>query len=188
MNRSLKDWLKDYRIKVDSVWDKLDHTKIEILALNLFEVWKNEATVFICGNGGSATNANHLANDLLFGINPVGKGIKVHSLCANSSINTCLANDTGYENVFCKQLNTLGTSKDILIALSGSGNSENIINVIKEANKIGMQTHGFFGFDGGIGKALVDNCIHFEVNDMQISEDFQMIIGHIIMKNLRDRK
>ena len=121
-----------------------------------------------------------------YGVNTCqGKGIKVHSLCSNNSILTCLANDIGYPNVFSKQLHTLGSSKDIIIVFSGSGNSKNIISVIKEANKIGMQTHGLFGFDGGLCKAIVDNYIHFEVNDMQVAEDFQMIIGHIIIKFLQ---
>ena len=99
---SISNSLVAYKEKLDLVWNSINHHQIERLEEDLLSAWKNDKSVFICGNGGSAANANHLANDLLYGINPDGKGIKVHSLCANSSINTCLANDTGYENVFSK--------------------------------------------------------------------------------------
>ena len=185
---SISNSLAAYKEKLDLVWNSINHHQIEKLEKDLLSAWKKDKSIFICGNGGSAANANHLANDLLYGINPNGKGIKVHSLCANSSINTCLANDTGYENVFSRQLNTLGSREDLLIALSGSGNSQNIVNALKKARKMGMQTHAMLGFNGGKSKQIADNVIHFKVRDMQISEDMQMIIGHILMKRLKDRK
>lgn len=88
MNLYLKDCFKDYKIEIDNAWYKLYFKKIEILALNLIEVWKNGA-IFICGNGGSAANANQLAYDFIYGAHNEGKGLKVHSLCSNNSILTC---------------------------------------------------------------------------------------------------
>jgi D-sedoheptulose 7-phosphate isomerase len=184
---SISNSLAAYKEKLDLAWNSIDQHQIERLEKDLLSTLKKGKSVFICGNGGSATNANHLANDLLYGINPDGKGIKVHSLCANSSINTCLANDTGYENIFCKQLSTLGAKEDLLIALSGSGNSQNIVNALKEARKIGIKTCAMLGFDGGECIKLADTVIHFQIDDMQISEDFQMIIGHILMKLIKIR-
>jgi D-sedoheptulose 7-phosphate isomerase len=184
---SISNSLAAYKKMIDLAWNSIDLHQIEKLENDLLSTWKNNKTVFICGNGGSAANANHLANDLLYGINPDGKGIKVHSLCANSSINTCLANDTGYENVFSRQLNTLGSKEDLLIALSGSGNSLNVVNALKEARKIGIKTCAMLGFDGGECIKLADTVIHFQIDDMQISEDFQMIIGHILMKVINIR-
>jgi D-sedoheptulose 7-phosphate isomerase len=158
---------------------------IENLSVDLINTWHSKNNVFLCGNGGSSANANHLANDLIYGINPAGEGLNVQSLCANTAINLCLANDIGYENIFAKQLSTLGKKGDILIVLSGSGNSANIANVLKEARRIGLKSYAMLGFDGGECCKLADQIIHFKIHDMQIAEDFQMMIGHILMKQIK---
>ena len=101
---------------------------------------------------------------------------------------TCLGNDIGYEAIYEKQLNTLAKKGDILITFSGSGNSENIVRAIELAKDRGVKTHAILGFDGGKCKSLADNAIHLDLNDMQISEDFQMIIGHILMKYLTENE
>ena len=117
-----------YQISLTNAWNMINWDLVKNLSDDLKSAWKSGKQVFICGNGGSATNANHLANDFLYGISPKdGKGMKVHSLCANIAVNTCLANDTGYENIFSNQLSTLAESKDILIVFSGSGNSPNVV-------------------------------------------------------------
>ena len=183
---SISNSLAAYKEKLDLAWNSINHHQIERLEEDLLSAWRNDKSVFICGNGGSAANANHLANDLMYGINPDGKGIKVHSLCANSSINTCLANDTGYENIFCKQLNTLGAEEDLLIALSGSGNSQNVVNALKEARKIGIKTCAILGFNGGKCFKLADTVIHLQIDDMQVSEDCQMIIFHLLVRKLQN--
>lgn len=150
---------------------------------------RSNTQVFICGNGGSAANANHLANDFLYGVSPEkGLGLKVYSMAANIAVNTCLANDTGYENIFSKQLTVLANRGDMLIVFSGSGNSPNVIKAIEQANSMGMKTHAVLGFDGGKCKELADNVIHIPTESMQIAEDFQMIIGHILMLDLKDKK
>ena len=113
--------------------------------------------------------------------------MKVHSLTANIAVNTCLANDTGYENVFSGQLSALAVANDILIAFSGSGNSQNIVEAINMARILGMKTHAILGFDGGKCKELVDNPIHIPIDNMQIAEDFQMMIGHILMMDLKGK-
>ena len=108
------------------------------LAASLNAGRERKASVFLCGNGGSAANANHWANDLIYGAGKTGRGgIRAHSLAANTSVIMCLANDTGYENVFSGQLCVLASPGDILIALSGSGNSPNIIRALEEANLLG---------------------------------------------------
>jgi D-sedoheptulose 7-phosphate isomerase len=180
---------KDYLQSINTAWNSIDWDRVKILSNDLLDAWKSEAKVFVCGNGGSAANANHLANDLLYGISPEdGKGLKVHSLTSNIAVNTCLANDTGYENIFSNQLSALADKNDILIVFSGSGNSPNVIEAIHQAKTMGMITHAVLGFDGGKCKELADNAIHIPLNDMQVAEDFQMIIGHILMKDLKGRK
>ena len=181
--------VNDYLNLLNKGWKDLPWDRVKALSEDLLIAWKAGNKVFLCGNGGSAANANHLANDLLYGISPEnGKGLHVHSLASNISLNTCLANDTGYENIFSHQLGSLAESQDILIALSGSGNSPNIVNAILKAKEIGLKTHAIIGYDGGKCKEISGNSIHLQINDMQISEDFQMIIGHILMKYLKKQK
>jgi D-sedoheptulose 7-phosphate isomerase len=180
---------KDYLETINKTWNSLDWNRVKTLSDELLNAWKSGNKVFICGNGGSAANANHFANDLLYGVSPhEGKGLKVYSLTANTSVNTCLANDTGFENIFAKQLSSLADNKDILIVFSGSGNSPNVVKALEQGKTMGMHTHAVLGFDGGKCKKIAENPIHLPLNDMQVAEDFQMIIGHILMKYLKGRK
>lgn len=172
-----------YKEQLDAAFNKNIIKKTNFLAESLEKTWDSKNNIFICGNGGSAGNANHIANDFIYGAGKKrGKGLNIESLAANSSIITCLANDTGYENIFSEQIKVKGQEGDILIALSGSGNSINIINAIDEANNIGMVSFAILGFDGGKCKEIAQHSIHVPVNDMQISEDMQMIILNMCMK------
>ena len=108
MTKSIEHSICDYQKMLDNVWNSLDIEIIENLSVDLINAWHSRSNVFLCGNGGSSANANHLANDLIYGINPLGKGLNAHSLCANTAINLCLANDIGYESIFSNQLSTLG--------------------------------------------------------------------------------
>lgn len=153
------------------------------LASSMKIAWETNANIYIFGNGGSAGNAIHLANDFIYGAGTRNeKGINIESLSSNAAVITCLANDIGYEKIYSEQLRVKGKKDDILIALSGSGNSKNIINAIEEGNKIGMKTFAILGFDGGECKAISNYPIHFEVYDMQIAEDLQLIVGHMCMQ------
>lgn len=155
----------------------------------LLEVWKSGRQVFLCGNGGSAANAIHIANDLFYGAakNTGKPGIASHALTANQAIVLCLANDFSYEEIFAEQLRAQGREGDILVALSGSGNSENIVRALQTARSIGMTSVAILGYSGGACKALADIPIHFAIDDMQISEDAQLIVGHMWMQWLRER-
>ena len=117
-----------YLQRLQDCFNKSNLEAVEHLSEGLKQVWIEGRNVFICGNGGSAANAIHIANDLHYGIGACGPGeqlpgLNVEALSANSSIITCLANDTGYENIFSHQVEVKGRKGDILIALSGSGNS-----------------------------------------------------------------
>jgi D-sedoheptulose 7-phosphate isomerase len=185
---NLFDIKNHYQNSHTNAWNNLNWDYVKTLSDDLKSAWKSGNQVFICGNGGSATNANHLANDFLYGISPEdGKGMKVHSLCANVAVNTCLANDTGYENIFSKQLIALANAYDILIIFSGSGNSPNVVEAVRMAKTLGMKTHAILGFDGGKCKELADNPIHIPIDNMQVAEDFQMMIGHILMLDLKGK-
>jgi len=167
---------------------KADMEKIQALSSSLWEAWHNNKQVFICGNGGSAANAMHIANDLFYGIaKDSGSGMRANALPSNQSVLTCLANDISYHDIFARQLRVLGQKDDILIALSGSGNSTNIINVIELAKKMSIKTFAILGYSGGKSLNLADVAIHFPVDDMQVAEDMQLIVGHMVMQWLREK-
>jgi D-sedoheptulose 7-phosphate isomerase len=150
--------------------------------------WKNGNNIFLCGNGGSAGNAIHIANDFIYGAGKSnGKGIRVEALSANPAVITCLANDVGYDFIFSEQIKVKGNAEDILIVLSGSGNSSNVVQAINTANSLGMITVAILGYDGGECKRIAQYPIHFEIRDMQIAEDLQLIILHMCMKLLQQK-
>lgn len=173
----------DYSERLNSVLAAADWSGVEELARDMRACWADGRQLFICGNGGSAGNAIHLANDYLYGIaRRTGAGMRVLSLSANPAVMTCLANDVGYEHVFSEQLAVQARPGDLLLALSGSGNSPNIVNALKHAKTIGVKSFAILGYGGGACKALADTAIHFPVDDMQIAEDLQLIVGHMLMQ------
>ena len=138
---------------------------------------------FLCGNGGSAGNAIYIANDFNYGIDKNrGIGLRVEALPANTSILTCLANDKGYESIFSQQLKVKATPDDLLIVFSESCNSANVVEALKVGNELGMKTYAILGYSGGRCKELAQFPIHFEIDDMQISEDLQLIVGHMCLQ------
>jgi len=178
-----------YSRRLAETLDAFDWAPVETLAEDLLDAWKTGRQVFFCGNGGSAGNAVHLANDFVYALSKTpGSGIRAHALPANSAVITCLANDEGYDKIFSLQLGVMAREGDILICFSGSGNSPNVVEALKEAERIGMRSYAVLGFSGGKAKELADTPIHFEINDMQISEDAQLIIGHMLMQFLCSKR
>ena len=173
----------DYSSRLSAALQGFDWTPVERLAYELRDCWQSGRQLFLCGNGGSGGNANHLANDFLYALSKTkGSGLRVHSLSANPSTLTCLANDEGYDQVFSLQLAVLARAGDVLVVFSGSGNSPNIVKALEEAKTIGMTSYALLGYSGGKAKALADVPIHFAIDDMQIAEDAQMVIGHMLMQ------
>jgi D-sedoheptulose 7-phosphate isomerase len=149
----------------------------------LRDCWRDGHAVYLCGNGGSAGNAIHLANDFLYGAGVTsGAGLKAEALSANPAVLTCLANDLGYEEIYAQQLRVKAAPGDVLIVLSGSGDSPNVIKALEVGAQLGMTTFAILGFTGGRCKALAGRAIHFAIDDMQIAEDLQLIVGHICMR------
>ena len=173
----------DYSRRLQDVLASADWSGVHQLSQALLESWQQGHRVFLCGNGGSAGNAIHLANDFLYGIaKKTGGGLRVMALSANSAVMTCLANDVGYDHIFSEQLAVHAQKGDLLIALSGSGNSGNIVRAIEQAKAMGVKSFAILGFAGGQCKQLADVPIHFSVDDMQIAEDMQLIVGHMAMQ------
>ena len=156
----------------------IDYCKI--LKKNL----SSKKNIFICGNGGSAANAMHIASDLSTLSLLNGFSLNAYSLNDNISVITCISNDKDFKYIFSEQLKVKAKKKDILILLSGSGNSANIIEAAKTAKKIGMYIIGIIGYPNSKVLKDCDFCINLKINDMEIAEDMQLIIHHISKKYL----
>lgn len=185
----MENHFQNYAARLQYILANSNWENVEQLGFDLHECWTSRRQVFLCGNGGSAANAVHLANDYLYGVaNRTGKGMRAHALSANPAVLTCLANDISYEQIYAEQLAVLGEPGDLLIAFSGSGNSPNIQAVLKMAKKMDIRSYAVLGFSGGRCKELADVPIHFAIDDMQISEDLQLIVGHMLMQWLFHHK
>lgn len=185
----LEKFCASYAKKLSDVLGSSDWSGVVKLGNDMRECWLAGRQVFFCGNGGSAGNAIHLANDFLYGIaKRTGAGLKVQSLSANPAVMTCLANDVGYDCIYSEQLAVLAEPNDLLVVLSGSGNSSNIIRVLEQANAMGVKSYAILGYTGGQCKSLADFSIHFPVDDMQIAEDMQLVVGHMLMKWLHQNQ
>jgi D-sedoheptulose 7-phosphate isomerase len=186
---SPQDSCYNYSSRLQYVLSNADWTGVSSLAESMEECWKAGRQVFFCGNGGSAGNAVHMANDFVYGVaKKTGGGIKATSLSSNQAVMTCFANDLGYDTIYSEQIAVFAQQGDILIALSGSGNSPNIVKGIEQAKLMGVKTYAILGFNGGRCKEVADVSIHFPVDDMQIAEDMQLIVGHMLMQWLYTKR
>ena len=180
---SFDGFSKNYLLRLKNALDLVPLEPLEALADALMLAWQNKKQVFIFGNGGSAGNAIHLANDFLYGISKqYGHALRVTALPSNPAVITCLANDEGYDSIFSRQLAVLAEPGDIAIALSGSGNSPNILRALEHCTAHNIQSFAVLGYVGGNAKNLANHAIHIPVNDMQVSEDLQLVVGHIMMQ------
>lgn len=185
----MEDFFSGYADRLTDVLASSDWSGVTVLAKDMRAAWESGHQVFFCGNGGSAGNAIHLANDFIYGVaKRTGGGIRASALSANSAVMTCLANDVGYDRIYCEQLAVQGREGDILIVLSGSGNSPNIVSVLERARVMKIKSYAILGYSGGQSKSLADVAIHFPVNDMQIAEDLQLIVGHMLMQWLYENR
>lgn len=179
----IQDYFSDYARRLQALLSKSDWSTVAQLAEDLHACWLAKRQVFICGNGGSAGNAIHLANDFIYGVaKQTGGGLRIHALSANPAVLTCLANDVGYDRIYSEQLAVQAEADDLLIALSGSGNSPNILAVLQQAKAMKVKSYAILGYSGGRSKDLADVAIHFPIDDMQIAEDMQLIVGHMLMQ------
>lgn len=185
----MKEHIINYTKKLAEALQLPAMSQVPVLAEAIYSAWKSGNTLYICGNGGSAGNAIHLANDFIYGagVNN-GVGIRVEALSANPAILTCLANDIGYDHIFSEQLRVKATKGDVLVVLSGSGNSPNVVQALEVGKEIGMETFAILGYSGGRCKEIAGHSLHFEIDDMQIAEDLQLIIGHVCMQWLCQQK
>jgi D-sedoheptulose 7-phosphate isomerase len=179
-----------YLQAVQATINNLDPEVIASFATHLENAYNSNQSIYVIGNGGSAANASHFAQDLAKGIffeKPVAKTMKAISLTDNIAHITAIANDTGYQNIFSAQLNTYAQDSDVLICISGSGNSENIVEAVKAAKQKNMFVIGVTGFDGGQLKSMANFSVHVPLHEMCTVESIHSIIFHLIVLELRER-
>jgi D-sedoheptulose 7-phosphate isomerase len=162
----------------------------ERLIETLFEAFEEERTIFLVGNGGSASAASHFGQDLAKGTLSsmrAKRRFRVIPLTDNVGFITALANDEGYESIFEQQLRGLARRGDLLVAISGSGNSPNVLRAVEYGRSIGMKTIGVTGFDGGKLRALADVSVHVPIEDMGMTEALHGVVFHLAMAQLRTK-
>lgn len=179
----IKEFSLDYLNEIKSVLDDLSLEKFEEIVNLILNAYVEERQIFIMGNGGSGSTASHFACDInkgvCFGLN---KRFKV--ICLNDNIPTMLAyaNDVSYADIFVEQLKNFLKPHDLVIGISASGNSENVLRAIRYANENGAETIGFTGFDGGKLADLAHTSLVVPANDMQKVEDVHLILTHMLMQ------
>tara|TARA_B110000483_G_C18163901_1_gene530410 strand:+ start:1005 stop:1619 length:615 start_codon:yes stop_codon:yes gene_type:complete len=184
-NMSPGEFAKGYFDYLNKVLSKIDTNQINKLVKHLEKSRKNGNTIFVIGNGGSATTASSMANDIGFDIlkkTGTKKAFKLLSLTDNNAVITAIANDVGYENIFLNQLKIHFKKGDSVIFISASGNSRNLVNAAKWVKKNKGKIIGFLGFDGGKIKNYCDINIHVPSNKGEYGpvEDAHLIINHIL--------
>ncbi len=173
---------------------RLDVGPVHALADAIFACYESGRTVFVIGNGGSGSNASHFCEDLGKGTlrredfdNDDKKRLRILSLTDNTPYILAWGNDEGFDRVFVEQLKNLAAAGDLLIAISGSGNSPNILKAVEWANRKGLVTFGCTGFTGGKLKSLAQQNLHVALDDMGIVESIHLTAFHWIVDNLHAR-
>ena len=176
-----------YFAKLSDSIKKIPFERIDTAVEIIRDAVEKQKWVFTCGNGGSASTASHYITD--WGkMRLVNKGLNFKALCLSDNIGmlTAYANDISFEDIFNYPLSNYASEGDILIAVSGSGNSQNVVNAVKRAKDLGLTTICVVGYDGGKLAQICDHVVHFQIDDMQICEDLHLSFGHIVMKALCD--
>jgi D-sedoheptulose 7-phosphate isomerase len=176
---------RNYIEQVKQALDIFPHEQFEALVNVFITALQNKRNIFVMGNGGSGATASHWVCDMNKGCS-YGREQRFRMVCLNDNIPTLLAyaNDVGYEDIFVEQLKNFLEEGDVVIAISGSGNSKNVVKAIEYANSKGAITIGLVGYSGGKLLDLVQIPLHIQVNDMQLAEDVHMIVAHMTMRRL----
>jgi D-sedoheptulose 7-phosphate isomerase len=178
----------EYLRGVAQVLHHLPCSAIDNMAEFLFQAYTEERTIFVFGNGGSAGLASHFACDLAKGTAVNGnRRFRVMSLTDNIPLMTAWANDARYEDIFAEQMRNFVQPQDLAFAISGSGNSPNVLNALQLARQAGAFTLGLAGFQGGKMKDFCDLCVVVPSDNMQIIEDLHLSISHCVFSMLRNR-
>jgi D-sedoheptulose 7-phosphate isomerase len=185
---------REYLDRIKSEFDRLDANQIQRFSDAIYASYEAGQFVFLCGNGGSGSNASHMCEDLGKGtirrddyLNESKRRLRVLSLTDNTPYILAWANDEGYDRVFLEQLKNIASPGDLLIAISGSGNSPNVLRAVEWANTHGMRTFGLTGFGGGKLRQIVHDGLHVPIPDMGVVESIHLLVFHWVLDNLYSR-
>lgn len=180
--------IENYLSLVKDTIDKLDRSQIEKTAEAFMRVYDTGKTIYIFGNGGSAASATHACGDFVKGASyGLEKRFKVMSLVDNLPALMAIANDISYDDIFIEQLKNFLQPGDLVIGISGSGNSMNVVKAMEYAKQKGVQTIAFCGYKGGKIKEIADISIHSVAMDMEVAEDIHMMVFNVIKKEVMRR-
>lgn len=181
-----ENFARMYTRQLNEALDQLPEDKFAEINSVLQDARETGKQIFVIGNGGSASTASHMVCDFSKNTREAGKK-RMRAICLNDNVPSVLAyaNDEGYDIIFSEQLSALGRADDILIAISGSGNSANILKAIETAHQMQIKVIGLTGFKGGKMKDMTDICLVVPSTSMEIIEDAHLIINHILAGLLR---
>ena len=185
-SNGVSDYSKSYLEYLHKVLTSISFYEIDDFVKILLEARERGSTIFFIGNGGSAATASHFANDIAIGSREFDKPFRAISLCDNQAVITAIANDDGYEKIFSQQLRVLLKKQDVVVSISASGNSPNLIHAINTTKAMGGITVGISAFDGGKMKELVDFSLHVpsEKGEYGPAEDAHMVLDHLVANYL----
>ena len=183
---SVSDYSKSYFEYLNNVLSGISLNAIDNFVKIILEARERGSSIFFIGNGGSAATASHFANDIAIGSREYDKPFRVISLCDNQAVITAIANDDGYDKIFSQQLRVLLKKQDVVVAISASGNSPNLIHAINTIKNMGAISVGLTAFDGGKLKQIVDFSLHVPTQKGEYgpAEDAHMILDHLVSNYL----
>ena len=175
---------RDYFARLKAVMDRVDLGQVAVFVAELERAYREDRQIFIVGNGGSAATASHMACDLAKTVlgqqpDPTTRRFRVMALTDNVPLITAIANDVGYEHVFTEQLARFACRGDVLVVITGSGNSPNVVNAVRMARERGLRTAGLLGFDGGQVLPLLDTPLLIPDFSYGFVEDLHMVLDHL---------
>lgn len=175
-------YARGYLDYLTEILGRLDDSEIAAFIRELLEARERGARIYFIGNGGSAATASHFVNDISIGSQSWERPFRAVSLSDNAAVLTAIANDSGYERVFTDQLRSQMHAGDLVVAISVSGNSPNVVDAVEYANANGARTVGLTGFDGGKVRQLAHVVVHVPTNHGEYApaEDVHMALDHLV--------
>jgi D-sedoheptulose 7-phosphate isomerase len=184
----LNDFVSSYVDRLRGAIDLIPQDRVATMGEILYRAYRHNKQVFVVGNGGSAATASHMACDLGKNtISPNRQRFRVLSLSDNVALMSALGNDLGYDHIFSEQLKNLIQPGDVLISITGSGNSPNILRAMAYARERAATNIALLGFDGGAALKLADEYVLVPVHDYGVVEDLHMVLNHILTEYFRAR-
>ena len=185
--KSNKYLFEDYANKISNALDQVNQKEVDQLFIQIDKLIGTNSNIFLLGNGGSQANAHHISGDFIKTFSMVGLRLKISCLADNVCHLTAASNDISFEDSYSMLVNNIIDKGDLIIYLSGSGNSLNLVKCARKAKSSLIKQAAIVGFTGGALKKLVDFPVHVNFDDMEISEDIQLSIFHYIKQRLMDK-